>query len=95
MWYFVRYVYNWLLTAFLALGCALLVLGTGALALLVVGAVISVIQHLLGFEPLLTQDRLYWPLVIVCTACGLGAILGELGLGATHPKSIRRMRDRP
>lgn len=95
MWYHIRSAYNWLLTGFLGLGVVLMVLGTAVVALLLVGLVISVIQHMLGYDMLLTQDMVYQAGMIFFLTGGLGCLLGLLGLGATHPRSIRRTQDRP
>ncbi len=92
MWYHIRYIYNLLLTAFLIVGLVLFGLGGATIALLVIGTVFSVTQHLLGYDPLLTRDIVSRPIGFGLLSSMLGATLFFLGLGATHPKYVQKQR---
>ena len=91
MWYRIRCAFNSLLTAFLVVGLLLFGLGAAIGVVMVIGAVFSVTQHLLGYEPLLTSETIYRPLVFAFMSCGLGAFLGELGLFAIDPKLLKKL----
>jgi len=92
MRYYVRSAYNWLLTAFLALGLVLVGLGTVVVVLTGIVVTFDVVRHLLGYDLLLTESLMYQAGMIVVLTLGLGGILGELGLGATHPNQLKKLR---